>query len=497
MPNAPELESLMLDPNKNRHGVKCYCNLAGFRQELYHCFGNGKDTLMNLVDAMLSGPQARSFAELSLSPAFTRQWSSIYEVFDDAQINRKALQQLFVKSIPKHSPSTRLILAADATPITRPESPTAADRTYVHVPNAPKGAKPVCPGWQFATVVALPENPSSRTTILDNRRIRSGETAAQVVASQIGELAQQLPADTVVTLDGGFGNASFVAASLRVPVCKLMRTAKNRTLYRPKPEATCKAGRPRLDGDPFTIRDCSTHGPPDDHWSGKDEKGQWIEVDCWNNLHFYRCREASLTLIRVSRQNGPDTKRNPRVIWLIWHAAPGQGESSTCDTGVHMTGRAKSASPSVALCDTIPSNALMPPLERIPHIYRLRYCIEHSYRFDKQNLLWTKPRLRTPEKFEIWTYIVSAVHNHITLAYEYHQDFRMPWANPASEPSPEQVRRGLEGIIAQLGTPARPTLPRGKAPGRQKGAIITKAERFKTIWKSKKQDKEVQATIST
>jgi hypothetical protein len=337
----------------------------------------------------------------------------------------------------------------------RAESQTARDRTYVHVPNAPKGAKPVAPGWQFATVVALPEKPSSRTTILDNRRIQSDQTASQVVAQQLTELSPQLPDDAIVALDGGFGNALFVSGTRDVAIGKLMRTAKNRTFYRAKPEHVCKAGRPRLDGYPFAIRDPTTHGPSDEHWGGTDEKGDCIEADCWRNLHFRKCRQASLTLIRIARANGADTKRNPRVIWLIWHGTN------------------------------------MPQLEQIPQIYALRYCIEHSYRFDKQNLLWTKPRLRTPEKFETWTNIVAAVHNHIKLAHQYRQDFRMPWANPKAEATPEQIRRGLVGIIAQLGTPARPTQPRGKAPGRQLGAVIKKSKRFKTIKKCKTQDEKV------
>ncbi len=74
------------------------------------------------------------------------------------------------------------------------ESPTARDRCYVHVPNIPQGAKPVAPGWQFATVVAVPEQPSSWTTILDNRRIPSEQTPGQVVAQQLSELCPQLPA---------------------------------------------------------------------------------------------------------------------------------------------------------------------------------------------------------------------------------------------------------------------------------------------------------------
>lgn len=36
------------------------------------------------------------------------------------------------------------------------------------------------------------------------------------------------------------------------------------------------------------------------------------------------------------------------------------------------------------------------PLDTLPHLYARRFGIEHSYKFDKQALLWTGPRLRTP-----------------------------------------------------------------------------------------------------
>jgi len=137
----------MVDTRPHSGSSRDYSKLSDFRDGLYCCFGNGKDALMNLVDSLLTGSGARSFAELSLSTAFTRKWSSIYEIFDDAEIDRQALQRLFLMAIPARSPGARLILAADATPIVRAESPTARDRTYVHVPNVPKGAKPGLLSW--------------------------------------------------------------------------------------------------------------------------------------------------------------------------------------------------------------------------------------------------------------------------------------------------------------------------------------------------------------
>jgi len=426
-----------------------YSTLADFRNRLYHCFGNGKDALMDACDALLCGTSFCSFPELSLSLFFRRKWPSLYEAFDDAQIDRMALRRLFISQMPDVPPGERRLLAGDVTSILRPESPTARDRTYVHVSNAPKGAKPVLPGWRFATVAALPYKPSSWTTVLSNTRIKSDEKPTLVMAQLLAEVAPHFPEDTTVALDGEFGNATFMGAAKDVQMGKLIRTAKNRTFYRSAPpfEGKRNRGRPKLDGELFALNKPETQGTPDESVSCIDRGGRRIQVDCWRGLHFRKCRKASLSLIKVTRMEGPDTKRNPRVIWLIW-----QGP-------------------------------LMPFLEKVPDYYSLRYSIEHSYRFDKQELHWADTRLRTPEKFQSWTDIVSAAHNQITLARSYQQENRLPWATSSRDATPKQVRAGLTGIIAMLGTPARPAQPRGKSPGRASGSTVRPAPRFKTVFK--------------
>ncbi len=52
-------------------------------------------------------------------------------------------------------------------------------------------------------------------------------------------------------------------------------------------------------------------------------------------------------------------------------------------------------------------------------------------------------------------------------------------------PAPSGVRRGMSGIIAQLGAPARPVRVRGKSVGRSKGATVEKAKRYKVVYKTK------------
>ena len=167
--------------------------LFAFRRGLYGCFCKAGDALMNLADALLTQTSARSLPELTLSPFFERRWPSLYEALQDADMDREALQRLFAKYAPLPHPAERLVLGGDASSILRVCSKTAQDRTYVHASNLPEGTKPVRAGWQFSTLVVLPRTNSSGTSVLDNRRIKSEDTQASVMATKLREALALLP----------------------------------------------------------------------------------------------------------------------------------------------------------------------------------------------------------------------------------------------------------------------------------------------------------------
>jgi hypothetical protein len=61
-----------------------FTNLKAFRKRAYTLLGNGKDSVCDLMDAVLTSRGVPSFAELSLSPsfgghgpAFTKCWSEV------------------------------------------------------------------------------------------------------------------------------------------------------------------------------------------------------------------------------------------------------------------------------------------------------------------------------------------------------------------------------------------------------------------------------------
>src|SRR5437667_12064625 len=88
--------------------------LKEFRHEMYHCFGNAKDALFNLVDALCSEAGASSFPELSFSPFCERTWASLYEALEDGQTNAEQLLQLFVDFAPLPGAGEIVLLGIDS-----------------------------------------------------------------------------------------------------------------------------------------------------------------------------------------------------------------------------------------------------------------------------------------------------------------------------------------------------------------------------------------------
>ena len=236
-----------------------------------------------------------------------------------------------------------------------------------------------------------------------------------------------------------------------LPISCLVRAPANRVLYRAAPvPAEKKKGRPRRHGAPFQGKKPETHGAPDATWSGTDATGKGITVRCWGGLHLKPVRDLAITAVCLTREAATGSARDPRDTWFWWIGDP------------------------------------LPPLPELAGLYDARFRIEHGMKFDKHDLLWLGPKLSRPERTQIWTDVVSVVHNQLTLARDLVATERFPWEDAARPLTPAQVRRGMPSIIAQLGTPAQPPRVRGKSPGRAAGTPVPKAERYKVIRKGTK-----------
>jgi len=328
----------------------------------------------------------------------------------------------------------------------------------VHVPAAgqvlPPHTAPVRPGWAFSTLVVVPCAPSSWTHILDNQRIPSDQTALTVGAAPRAALAptrveeaeqekMEGPRERPLLLaDGTYGAAGWIEATADLALDQLVRAASTRVLYRAAPPPTGKAGASRKDGDRFKGSDPSTHGEP-------DAPGQEVTVRCWGGLHRKECRTVPITAVCLTRPAATGAKGDVRETWFWW-----------------LGGRPP------------------PSLADLARLYPRRFSIEHGYRFDKQDLLWTVPHARTPEQMECWTAVVAVVQHEIGLARAQAQAQRLPWEDPRRPLSPRQVRRVLARIIAKEDTPATAPRPRGQSPSRACGAVVRRAPRLRSSAKA-------------
>jgi hypothetical protein len=421
-----------------------------FRHDIYDCFLRSRDALFNTVDALMTEPQAKSLPEVTQSLWFERKWSSVYEAFEDGRIDEKRLREIFAHYRPQPTPGKRLWIGIDASTIARPSAVTSADRTAQQVHNLPKCKKPITFGWQFSTVVVLPETPSSWTYILDQQRVTSKTTASEVAYAQLARLMPHLPKSAIVMLDRGYDATWLWCRCSGLDIGVLGRLKSNRCFYRIAPAPTGKKGSPRKDGAKLQPKDATTHGEPDGSEAVLDGKGRPVEVTWWKRMHVKTARWLEVTVLRVVRPHATNKERDPRISWFMWMGDPDAD------------------------------------LAQIALGYVLRFGQEHGYRFDKQALLWEKPRLRTPEQFERWTQIVAIAHNHLVLACDLVEAELRPWENKHRAPTPQQVRRGIGKLLPRLGTPARPPKPRGKSKGRVKGVKIGKAMRFSVVRKKPK-----------
>ena len=424
--------------------------LRQFRHDIYESFVRGKDALFNTVDALMTETQAKSLPELTQSLWFERHWASIYQAFEEGRIDQKSLQKVFTCYMPRPLSGNWLWIGIDASGIARPCSVTSADRSALPVHNLPNSKKAITYGWQFSTVVVLPEAPGNRTFILDQQRVKSETTAIQVSIEQLKQLLPLLPKKMIIVLDRGYDCNWLWCQCSGLGVNVLCRLKGKRCFYRPAPPPSGKCGAPRKDGDRLQVGNADTYGDPDGQFQGKDAKERPIEIFWWKQMHIKEARWLDMTIIRVLRPCARNCERDPRESWFVW-----VGDSQA-------------------------------DIAEIAMGYALRFSQEHGYRFDKQALLWQKPRLHTPEQFERWSHVVAITHNHLVLASPLVEAELRPWESKQRPASLQQVRRGLHKLLAQLGTPARPPKPRGKSKGRSAGVKLPKRTRFSVVRKKPK-----------
>jgi len=143
--------------------------LAAFRQELYADLGHRKDSLFELLDAVLTAPDRGPLVRLSLGPAFRRGWPSTCDALADGSMDLLAVRRLFHAHLPP-SGDARPLWALDGTHWPRPAAVTSPERTYERRVATGRPRDGVVPAWAYQWLVAVPEPQGSWLLPLDVRR---------------------------------------------------------------------------------------------------------------------------------------------------------------------------------------------------------------------------------------------------------------------------------------------------------------------------------------
>ena len=399
--------------------------LEEFRQVAYKYLGRAKDATFELTDAILLTRNVYSLADLSLSPVFRRKWSSIYEALQDSRPQRQKLMQLYIKQIPAEG---RPLLAGDHTNWSRPDAVTLQERTYEHTGTSIAGNKPITVGQGYSTIAWIPEDSGSWALPLRHERITSWESPIEKAIWQLKQVCEHFPARPISVWDSEYGCAPFVLKTANIAVDILVRLRSNLCLWG-EPGAYSGKGCPRKHGDKFKLNEPKTWGEAASVFEVDDPKLKRVRVSLWKNLHFRKAATRPMSMIRVERIDEQGNQRVSKPLWLAW-----VGEE-------------------------------MPPIEEVWRLYLRRFTIDHWYRFLKQRLHWTVPKLSTPKQCERWSDLMPLMTWELWLARDIVADNPLPWQKSSDKMTPGRVAQAMGSIFAVIGTPAQPPKPRGKSPG--------------------------------
>lgn len=169
--------------------------------------------------ALSSYQTADSVVELSLSPLYHYQYSSIYKVTTglskdskEYQLVKDQILDLCLEYAPR---SKRISLQTDATPIEKKYSSTLEERQYINIPNTIiKGNKPITVGYPLSSINLSGESKWSLPLIRSRVPLEETEStlAVKQLQSLIPKLCQELDCELVVNkTDSSYTHAAYLS----------------------------------------------------------------------------------------------------------------------------------------------------------------------------------------------------------------------------------------------------------------------------------------------
>ncbi|QNT90426.1 DDE superfamily endonuclease [Streptomyces griseofuscus] len=446
-------------------GRDAFAVASHFRDDFYACLRAYGDELFELTDALLcaDGP-VRTPVDLTLLAEHRRGHGALYAALNEGRIDVGRLRRTLAALPQPQAADHRLVLAVDVTNWLRPDAECSPDRLFCHTFGRGRDQHLMIPGWPYSFVAALESGRTSWCQLLDAVRLGPEDDVAEVTAVQVRRVVEDLIADgrwregdpdILVVFDAGYDAPRMAHLLDGLPVEILGRMRSDRVMRRPTPtqleyaNAYPRGGRPPKHGKEFRFAKPETWGEPDAATVQVTDRYGTAQAMAWDRLHprlttrsawIDHDRELPIiegTLIRLQVDRLPGGG-DPLPLWL-WSSATGM-------TGTDVDLRWQA--------------------------FLRRFDLEHTFRMIKQTLGWTRPKLRTPEAADRWTWLIVVAHTQLRLARPLAEDIRRPWERPV-EPNrltPARVRRGFRNLRPHLPCPARAPKPTRPGPGRPLGS---------------------------
>ena len=434
--------------------------LVAFRGELYRCLARRGDALFELADAVLCGQRrVQVLAELSLEPEHQRGHGALYDALNCGSVQIAWLRwALAVVPLPRWD-DDRIRLAVDVSNWLRPDAATSPGRSFCHCYGRGKNSAQMIPGWPYSFVAALEPGRTSWVRLLDAIRLTPDDDLTAVTAAQVREVIGRIIAaghwhhgdpDILVIFDAGYEPARLAWLLRDLPVQVLGRLGTNRVLRKaPPPRQPGQMGRPVRHGRELKLSDDAACPGPDVHTTTQTSRYGAADARAWHRMHpklkargAWEGHQGDLpviegTLIKLTVDHLTHD-HNPKPVWL-WTFHPDAGPAE---------------------------------VNRCWQAFLRRFDIEHTFRFLKQALGWTRPRLRDPAAADRWTWLILAACTQLWIARGIAADLRLPWQRPApaGRLTPARARRGFRAIHGTLPALTAAPKPGKPGPGRPPGS---------------------------
>ncbi|MFJ3520836.1 MULTISPECIES: NF041680 family putative transposase [unclassified Streptomyces] len=441
---------------------KAFAEASRFRGDFFSCLDAHRDELFELTDALLCADgRVMTPVDLTLLPEHRRGHGALYAALNDGRIDIARLRRVLAALPQPKAADHRLVLAVDVSNWLRPDAECSPDRLFCHTFGRGRDQHLMIPGWPYSFVAALESGRTSWCQLLDAVRLGPEDDVAEVTAAQVRRVVLDLiaggqwrqgDADIVVVFDAGYDAPRLAHLLDGLPVEVLGRLRSDRVMRKPVPRPwICppQGGRPPKHGKEFRFAKPETWGEPDAATVQVTDRYGTAQAMAWDRIHpRLTTRSAWIdhdgelpliegTLIRLEVDHLPGGGE-PLPVWL-WSSGTGM-------TGADVDLRWQA--------------------------FLRRFDLEHTFRMIKQTLGWTRPKLRTPEAADRWTWLIVTAHTQLRLARPLAEDLRRPWEKPADPGrlTPARVRRGFRNLRAHLPCPARAPKPNRPGPGRPLGS---------------------------